>query len=84
MPSKNSGTPIEKKLLEQIPVFRAQGLSFYKIADMLGIGESTARKHQNYYPSVAEPRSNYKFTERQLEIALDALSKKPDESVKTK
>lgn len=82
MPSKNSGTPLDKKVLEQIPVFRAQGFSFYKIADMLGIGESTARRHQNYDPNVVEPRSKYQFTERQLEIALDALSKKPDESVK--
>lgn len=84
MPSKNSGNPIDPKLLEQIPVFRAQGFSFYKIADMLGIGESTARRHQNYDPNVVEPRSKYKFTERQLEIALDALSKNPDESVKKK
>lgn len=75
MPSNNSGNPIDPNILSQIPALRAQGLSFYKIADQLGIGEATARRHQNYNQNKPESRSKYKFTERQLAIAI-AVSEK--------
>ena len=74
MPTRNK-TPIDEDILEQIPFLRAQGLSFYKIAEKLGIGESTARKHQNYKLQNNKPLSQYSFTKRQLEIAIKAAEK---------
>lgn len=70
-----SGTKVPREILEQIPVLSAQGHSNYKIADMLGIGESTVRRNKNYDPNAVEPRSKYQFTERQIEIAVKAAEK---------
>lgn len=64
----SKGLPLDPEILCQIPELRKQGLSFYKIAERLGIGESTARKHQSYTPST-------QFTKRQLEIAIAAAEK---------
>lgn len=68
-------TPIDDFILEQIPGLRAQGLSFYKIAEILGIGESTARKHQNFKLKNNKALVEYNFTDRQLEIAILAAEK---------
>ena len=68
-------TPIDDFILEQIPGLRAQGLSFYKIAERLGIGESTVRKHQNFKLQNNKALAEYNFTERQLEIAIAAAEK---------
>ena len=70
-----NGTPLDSETLRKIPELRKQGLSFYKIADILGIGESTARKHQNYRATTAKPLDQYNFTVRQMEIALEAAKK---------
>jgi DNA-binding NarL/FixJ family response regulator len=71
----SSGIPLDSEVLRQIPELRKQGLSFYKIAERLGIGESTARKHQNYRATTAKPLDQYAFTDRQLEIAIAASKK---------
>ena len=68
-------TPIDDFILEQIPGLRAQGLSFYKIAEILGIGESTVRKHQNFKSINKKPLVEYNFTDRQIEIAIAAAEK---------
>lgn len=71
MPARVS---IDPDILRQIPILRKQGLSFYKIAEKLGIGESTVRKHQNYNPPTKHPIDDYIFTKRQMEIAITALA----------
>lgn len=75
MPSPQSGTAIDPDVLRKIPELRKQGMSFYKIATLLGIGESTVRKHQNYRPSTLKPEASYRFSKRQLEIAIKAAEK---------
>lgn len=70
---KNS-RPIDPEVLSQIPILKQKGLSNYAIAAMLGIGESTVRKHKNYDPE-AVATDGYIFTKRQLEIALVAVEK---------
>lgn len=75
MPKSTKGVPIDPDILRQIPELRKQGLSFRKIASQLNIGEATVRKHQNYRPTTLKPESSYRFTKRQLEIALAAAEK---------
>ena len=75
MPSPQSGTPVDPDILRKIPELRKQGLSFRKIATQLKIGEATVRKHQNYRPTTLKPESAYRFTQRQLEIAIAAAEK---------
>jgi transposase len=66
----NNNKPVEDYILEEIAPLRAKGLSFRAIAEKLGIGESTVRKHQNYKGTTTSPE--YTFTKRQLEIAIAA------------
>lgn len=73
--NKKNVSPIDPDVLRQIPLLRSQGLSSYKIADKLGIGESTVRKHKNYRPPTQKPTTEYKFTKRQIEIAVEAAKK---------
>lgn len=73
--TKKNVTPIDEDILEQIPVLRAQGLPFRKIASQLGIGESTVRKHQDFKLQNKKPLSEYSFSARQLEIAIKAAEK---------
>ena len=75
MPSPQSGIPIDPDILRKIPELRKQGLSFRKIAHQLQIGEATVRKHQNYRPTTLKPESSYRFSQRQLEIAIAAAEK---------
>lgn len=70
-----SGTKVSHEVLKQIPALSAKGLSNYKIAELLGIGESTVRRNKNYDPNAVEPRSKYQFTKRQMEIAIKAAEK---------
>lgn len=75
MPSPQSGTPVHPDILRQIPELRKQGLSFRAIAKKLEIGEATVRLHQNYRPTTLKPEASYRFTKRQLEIAIEAAKK---------
>jgi predicted transcriptional regulator len=70
-----SSKPIAPEVLEQIPGLRKKGLSYYKIASLLGIGESTARKYKNYKSAHLKSSDQYIFTNRQLEIAIAAIEK---------
>ena len=70
-----SGTKVPHEILKQIPELRADGLSNYKIAEILGIGESTVRRNKDYDPKAIEPRSKYQFTKRQMEIAIKVAEK---------
>lgn len=72
-------TKISPQILKRVPELRAKGMTFSQIAQKLGIGETTARKHRNYdytppMSQVAAQRQNsYRFTQRQMEIATTAL-----------
>jgi DNA invertase Pin-like site-specific DNA recombinase len=69
MDSRNK-TKINEDIVEQIPFLRAQGLPFRKIAAQLDIGETTVRKYQHFKSQNKYPLSHYKFTARQVQIAI--------------
>jgi predicted transcriptional regulator len=68
--------PLEPKVAQKIPELRKKGYSFNRIARELGIGASTARKYVDPRMPINKPKEpTYRFTKRQIEIAIEAAKK---------
>lgn len=68
-------------LKEKIADLRYQGISYERVGEMLGIAKTTARKYgpkdavTKKLPHPQDPLYKYDFTQRQIDIAVEALTK---------
>lgn len=69
---------VNKALIKQIVILRKMGYSYERIAEQLSIGTSTAKKYAPFGVAIHLPRNaadKAPFTDRQIEIAQQALAK---------
>lgn len=72
---------VTEELKQKIAELRYQGMSYERVGEKLGIAKTTARKYGPKdaktvkLPHPDDPLYKYNFTQRQIDIAVEALIK---------